>query len=249
MRALFDGKKNDVLEKTASGTQAPSTPIANNSTDSSSTMSAVNMGLNRTRELRAQPMVTNSPTEQEYRPPAYSPDSDFIERGVVTAEEAEQLFRSYNDDLVQYYPGVIFPTGTTVTELRRTKPTLLLAAVAAAAGKADSRLYSILNSEVLCAYAHRTIVEGEKSLELVQTFLITSCWYFPPGKFAKLKFYEYIHMATTMALDIDLGTDPKTPRHRRGAGIAGNTSPSGQVDGLDLEKRRTFLTCYMISTG
>lgn len=89
-------------------------------------------------------------------------------------EEAIRLFKTYNDDLVQNYPAVSFEPSVAAEELRRTKPTLFLATVAAASGQMGSQLYSVHNSELLCAYAHQTIIEGQKSLELVQTMIILS---------------------------------------------------------------------------
>ncbi|KAH7393264.1 hypothetical protein BKA64DRAFT_82114 [Cadophora sp. MPI-SDFR-AT-0126] len=193
------------------------------------------------------PTNLNPPDQEEQSPPAFSPDSDFIERGLITMEEAARLFKSYNDDLVQHYPAVSFEPTVSAEELRRTKPTLFLATVAAASGQLGSQIYSILNSELLCAYAHKTVIEGQKSLELVQVMIILSVWYFPPGKFAQLKYYEYIHMAATMGLDIGLGTDPKSSRDRR---RNFEESPSTfLIDSAEIERRRTFLVCYQISTG
>jgi hypothetical protein len=52
-------------------------------------------------------------------------------------------------------------------------------------------------------------------------------------------------------LDIGLGTNPKTFRSRR-AGIDSDGDsplPAGNLDDVELEKRKTFLACYIISTG
>ncbi|PVH85560.1 hypothetical protein DL98DRAFT_451738 [Cadophora sp. DSE1049] len=194
------------------------------------------------------PTNLNPPDQEDQSPPAFSPDSDFIERGIISMEEATRLFKSYNEDLVQHYPAVSFEPSVSAEELRRSKPTLFLATVAAASGQLGSQIYSILNSELLCAYAHKTVIEGQKSLELVQVMIILSVWYFPPGKFAQLKYYEYIHMAATMGLDIGLGTNPQSSRDRRRN--FGEESPSSDhMDSAEIERRRTFLVCYQISTG
>jgi hypothetical protein len=192
---------------------------------------------------------SGAPSQEPMGTPApYSPDSDVIDRGVISLEHATKLWNTYNTSLVHYFPSVSFPPEVTIGELRTTKPTLFLAAIAAASGKEGARLYSILNTEVLSAYAHRTVIQGEKSLELVQALTITSIWYYPPGKYSQLKFYEYIHMAATMALDIGLGTNPKTFRNRRGTDSEGNSPASASLDDVELEKRKTFLTCYLITT-
>jgi len=120
------------------------------------------------------PSNLNPPDQEDQSPSAFSPDSDFIERGLLSMEEATRLFKLYNEDLVQHYPAVSFEPDVTAEELRRTKPILFLATVAAASGQLGSQIYSILNSELLCAYAHRTVIEGHKSLELVQVMIILS---------------------------------------------------------------------------
>jgi hypothetical protein len=51
-----------------------------------------------------------------------------------------------------------------------------------------------------------------------------------------------------MALDIGLGTNPKTFRNRRGTDSEGNSPASASLDDVELEKRKTFLTCYLITT-
>jgi hypothetical protein len=82
----------------------------------------------------------------------------------------------------------------------------------------------------------------------VQALTISSVWYYPPGKYSQLKFYEYIHMAATMALDIGLGTNPKTFRNRHGTDSEGSLPVSAILDDVELEKRKTFLTCYLTTT-
>lgn len=246
MRALFDP-----TSKSESPALAPSTS-QNPGMDNAINVNTVNGSIHSLNSLpeNMPPSwmeVSGEAYPREWSPPPFSPDSDVIDRGIISMDNANQLFRSYNEDLVQHYPGVVFPVELTAEELRNTKPTLFLSVIAAAAAKTDAHLYSILNSEVLSAYAHRTVIRGEKNLELVQAMIITSTWYFPPGKYAQLKFYEYVHMATTMALDIGLGLNPKGSRSRRGvtSDLAYTAEP---LHAEELEKRRTFLVCYLIST-
>src|SRR4051794_30151977 len=118
---------------------------------------------------------------------------DVIDRGILSEELANELFKTFMEDLAPHSPMVDFPPTTTANDIRTTKQTLFLAVIAAASGKSDPSLFSTLSSEALAAYTHRTVVNREKNLELVQTMIVISVWYYPPGKFAQLKFYEYIH--------------------------------------------------------
>ncbi|KAH7321607.1 hypothetical protein BKA65DRAFT_85175 [Rhexocercosporidium sp. MPI-PUGE-AT-0058] len=252
MRALFQ-QGNEKATATADP-RSPQTELSSEAVHSSTGNSAqllVPVEITDSTETPASwsiPTDLNASYQQGHTPPAFSPDSDFIERGLISMEEATRLFKSYNDDLVQHYPAVSFDPTVSAEELRRTKPILFLATVAAASGQLGSQLYSMLNSELLCAYAHKTIIEGQKSLELVQTMIILSIWYFPPGKFAQLKYYEYIHMAAIMGLDIGLGTNPQSSRNRR-RNLEEQSPSTDHVDDVEIEKRRTYLVCYMISTG
>jgi hypothetical protein len=196
--------------------------------------------------------MATSITQQDWSPSAFSPDLDVIERGIVTVETASKLFQTYMDDLYPHYPAVPFPPGTSADMIRRTQPTLFLAVIAAGAAKTDPHLYSALNSEVLTAYAHRTVMRSEKSLELVKSMIISAVWYYPPGRFSQLKFYEYIHMASTMAMDLGIGTNPKASRSRRGMDSnkpSPESDPDTPRDEAEMEKRRTFIVCYLITTG
>ena len=178
---------------------------------------------------------------------------DVVDREVVPMDLATRLFDTFVRDLATCCPVVVFPPSCSAEELRRAKPTLFLAVIAAASAKSDPSLYSILHSEVLAAYTHRAVFESEKSLELVQAMIVTAVWYFPPGKFAQMKFYEYIHMAAAMAMDIGIGTSPKTSKDRRGPESNDDHSPQLDEclvsDEVDIERKRTFLACYLTTTG
>ena len=185
-------------------------------------------------------------------------NADVIDRGLLSLASATQLFDTYVNHLVPHYPLVVFPEGYTAQELRHSRPTLFLAVIAAASGKSDPELSTLLNTEVLQAYATRMFINSEKSLELVQALTITSVWYSPPNDFRTLKFYEYIHMAATMALDIGLGTKPDVLQGEHYAsrnptspelGYTTLSSTSTEPDAARIEDMRTFLACYLMCAG
>jgi len=197
---------------------------------------------------------------------------DVIDRKLLSVATARQLFETYKEDLFQHYPMVPVPASISADEMRATKPTLFLAIIAAASAKEDSDLSALLDKEVLQQYATRSLMRSEKSLELVQALLISAVWYNPPGKFGQLKYYEYIHMAATMAMDLGIGTRPMQHRSRlnnvsRGREPAAQAMlhPAEDVSNPDLsmtprsrpsspdtgntQSRRTFLACYAICAG
>ena len=192
--------------------------------------------------------------------------ADVIDRGLLPMETARQLVDYYKSELYHHYPQVYIPPEVGADDLRSTKPTLFLAVVAAAANKEHPDLSAVLDKEVLQDYADRSVVNSEKSVEIVQALLISACWYHPPNRFGDLKYYEYIHMAATMAMDIGIGTRPARERRSRfdtknslavhpsedfgNPDLSMSTrEQSNEESTATLECRRTFLACYGICAG
>lgn len=93
------------------------------------------------------------------------------------------------------------------------------------------------------------------------------------SRFGQLKYYEYIHMAATMAMDIGIGSRhvPKRGRFRKADARSLDTAKQASIhpaedvrnpdlsmasrsrdkspDTASLEARRTFLSCYIICAG
>lgn len=212
----------------------------------------------------------NAPTlwPRRFADRPFADNKDVIDSGMISMATATQLFESYRKDLFPHYPMVVIPDSTSADELRQTKPALFLAIIAAAAGAENSELSAMLDHEVLHAYATKSLVHSEKSLELVQALLLSAVWYHPPNKFGQLKYYEYIHMAATMAMDIGIGTRHVVHRSRFGTkrsireGRKPNIHPLEDAanpdlsmtprsrepspDAASIESRRSFLACYVI---
>ena len=121
---------------------------------------------------------------------------DVIDRGLISDETAEMLFDRYVNYLAPQYPIVVFHDNVTSNEIRRSRPTLFLAILAAASGTHKPCLFRDLNTELLRVFAEKVVMSSEKSLELVQAMLIMAVWYFPPDRFEELKHYQYIHMVS-----------------------------------------------------
>ena len=182
---------------------------------------------------------------------------DVIEKGVISMDKAYELFYRFINELAPDFPGVYFPPETSAAEMRKERPILFLAMLAAGAGNQDPALNLALNQEILQVFATNVAIRGLKSLELVISILISTLWYFPPDKFEELKFHQYIHMAATMAQDIGLGKKPRVSRvepsiyttvmqGRPETSVDPHTPlPNHYPDTLSMESRRTILACYL----
>jgi len=96
-------------------------------------------------------------------------------------------------------------------------------------------------------YATKIICHGEKTLELIQALQISCIWYFPPEHFEELKFYQLIHMAAVMAIDIGMGKRSRSSASK----VAGlwRDHPWRRTpypDPEDVEARRAWLGCYFL---
>ena len=109
---------------------------------------------------------------------------DVVDRGILSVEVARRLVEHYKRDLYPQYPQVYIPC--TADDLRESKPTLFLAVLAAGAESEGPDLANALDHEVLQEYATRSVVNSEKSVQLVQALLISAVWYIPPNKFGQL---------------------------------------------------------------
>ncbi|MCJ1315311.1 hypothetical protein MMC15_000628 [Xylographa vitiligo] len=178
---------------------------------------------------------------------------DVVDRGIISMDTAMTLVAVHMTKLVQHFPAVILSENCTASELRVAKPVLFLAVVAAASLGGDSTLSLTLHKEIIRVYADQIVIKGEKSLELVQSLLVKVAYCYIPDSAAHLQFYQYSHMAVTMALEIGLGSKPRSSDHPSGRT---QTSDHGSLSDGDtvsdnslLEKCRALLACYAVTAG
>jgi hypothetical protein len=197
---------------------------------------------------------------------------DVCERleALLQAQEEKQdadlrpVFARFKDRMVPHLPLIVFPPSLTVAELRRTRPILFLAIMTAASSERGT-LQKALQRELLPILADRVFLTGDKSLDLVQSLLISTVWYCPPDNFEELKFYQLVHTAAIMALDIGLGRKPVPGPARKNSSNNGSSSGDGNIlnqnwqthpfrrhplpDATSIESRRTWLACFFMTSN
>ncbi|KAK4217008.1 hypothetical protein QBC37DRAFT_243647, partial [Rhypophila decipiens] len=194
------------------------------------------------------PSSTSTP-----QPRALNADQpDIVDRGLLTMLQACEFFARYTDQMAPHLPGVVFPSNMTAAELRRSKPTLFLAIMATASSNFP-HLQRTLTSELMQVFAEKVIVTGSKSLELVQALQVAVIWYYPPEHFEELKFYQLLHIAAVMAIDLGLGNKKQFKGgFRKHLPIHWRDHPLRKrpmEDPTTLEARRAWLTCYFLATN
>ena len=176
-------------------------------------------------------------------------EGDIVDRNIISMDLAADLFVRYTEHLAPHLPMVVFPATMTAAELRRSKPMLFLAVMCAAIWDSHT-LQVTLQREVMTVFAEKVFLSGEKTLELVQALLVTVCWYWPVENQEELKFYQLVHIAGVVAIDIGLGKKA-APRRAGHCFQVGMGNPlfrrSGVSDPATIECRRTWLGCYFLA--
>lgn len=115
---------------------------------------------------------------------------DVIDRGIISLDRATELFNYFVNEQIPQAPLVTFRQDETFDVIRAQKPIVFQTLLTAASGLFDGKLYSALHEETMHVFAEHYIINcGEKSLEMVQAFLLTALWLYPPDDFRKLKVY------------------------------------------------------------
>ncbi|EEP76831.1 predicted protein [Uncinocarpus reesii 1704] len=185
--------------------------------------------------------ITQTKSENEYR--------DVIDRGIIDVETATKAFERYVNNMAPSAPFIVFPPGTPMSDVRRTKPVLFLSILSVSIGPFRPQLQVPFQNETHRIFADRVLVRGEKSLELIQALLVATIWYLPPDHFEELKFYQFVHTAAVMGVDI--GMNRKTKANSKTLvmwkEVFGNKAP--MVDPKSLEARRAWLGCYTMAVN
>ena len=117
---------------------------------------------------------------------------DVIDQGLLTTQAAFAAFDHFVSNTIVHFPVVAFPPGITAARMRQMKPVLFLAILGAACGAFPVTVQRQIIQELMAVFADRIIRIGEKSLELIQAVSIAMIWYYPPGRYEELKYYQLV---------------------------------------------------------
>lgn len=200
--------------------------------------------------------ISSQPTSKQWRRPVDTSKQetagefvDMIDRGVIDLKTANSAFERYIHQMAPEFPFVIFPPGTSMADVRRTKPFLFLAIMATAVGTLNPEAQLTLINEHYRSIAEEVVIKGHKTLELLQAILVGTIWYLPPDNFDEIKFYTTTQMAVAMAME--LGMNRRLSVNKKGFSMIRDLiikKPSGPAfDPEGPEARRTWVGCYYLS--
>jgi hypothetical protein len=144
--------------------------------------------------------------------------------------------------------------------IRRREPVLFLAILAAAASTSTvPDLFEKLQKEALAIITYNSVVEGQKSSELVVSLLILVFWPMAPSRFAthmigsdsrfdQLKAYLHCQMMVAMAIDLGLQRSGKEQKNLSAKLFQEEDQPPLNFV-RPMERERMWLAVYLASTG
>jgi len=175
---------------------------------------------------------------------------DPVSQGLVTLEKARNIFSVFRKNLLPHYPVLAITEDSAFDDYRANKPLLLHAILASGSSQAEPELYSGLSTSLIQEYSKRIMLSGEKSLELVQAMMVSSSWYYSADHWRNQRFYEYLNIASTIALDLGLG-EPYRPTDPTLSSIGGfylGGSKTVTLEAQDTEnfidRKRALIGCY-----
>lgn len=128
-------------------------------------------------QISEPPLESDGFTSQDGRSSQYydTPIEDsFFGRGLLPINKACSYIALYRE-MSSHFPFVILPADATVHSLYCERPFLLLSVLAAASSR-ERKLQKVLEEELRTTLCTKVVLEGEKSLDLLQGLLVYLAW-------------------------------------------------------------------------
>ena len=156
----------------------------------------------------------------------------------IDGKLANDALSHYTAHMVPQMPFVAASTNAEM--LRHTKPILFVAIMSVASVRAQIPLPEMLTHDLLQVLAELVFVNGEKSLELVQSLQVVAVWYWQKRK--PPTFHQHVNAAAIMAMD--LGFDEAPSDGTDASNVSAQIS-QGPADSR-YETLRAWIGCYLL---
>ncbi|KAM5519449.1 hypothetical protein FOXYSP1_17873 [Fusarium oxysporum f. sp. phaseoli] len=189
-------------------------------------------------------LVTNkspgfsSPSQESHR---LSSDDDSITRHSIPPSLAEAFCIEFCTDILPHYPLILPPISPSWRTIQKDRPALFHVILATTVGSLQPNLRLSLFRDAERYILNEAIVQGHKSLDLVQAALILSSWSNPPCKFQHLTFNQFLNLAATMVIDLRSLGDQRYQ-------VPFAESPELHTD-EQKEVARTYTACYLLCSS
>ncbi|KAJ8064867.1 hypothetical protein OCU04_007175 [Sclerotinia nivalis] len=193
------------------------------------------------------PMEDTSP-----KPSSTSPTLEFgglpdaISRCIVSTRQAEEALREFASR-ASAFPFVLLPPQTSLETLRHERPVLLLA-VLASTGQNNLSHHHLLEKELRETISSRTIIHGEKSIDLLQGILLHLAWHHYHYKPVKEVLFRFAQMANSMVVDLGLHRPKSSAAQTSYSNTLGFECPT-KLTPIEIEERRTLVGCFCLTSS
>ena len=181
------------------------------------------------------------------RPADMIRQQDISSLRALSIGEAEQSLATFRS-MTFHFPIVFLPEGASCIDCIHQKPFVMLA-IFVASSSADERLQAASDLTFRNILARKVIVEGKRSLELLQGVLIYLAWHHHYLRHETQQIYQYLQLAIGMVVDLGLNNFKSK---RRPPTSSSDSSPSlakSPTAEATAEEERALLGCYSLSCG
>ncbi|KAL4934727.1 Zn(II)2Cys6 transcription factor domain-containing protein [Aspergillus undulatus] len=162
----------------------------------------------------------------------------------IGSDLAKKLLSKYKARKMPQYPFVIIPPETSLADLRRKSPFLLLC-VLTASFEHDQGIQHGLEALVRQEVARRLIINVERNMDLLQGLLVHAAWYHYHWRTYHTHIYMLLQMA--MMVVVDLGLDRQEGFRMQVIPKEGRKPDQGRGPSIHTaDGQRALLGCYYL---
>ena len=233
-KQLEKSKEDHQLQKSASPAHGPSVENASSAVTPSQAAPSSGLGLLDENYFEQDDHVIDT----------------MLRNGILSINAANECLLRFQD-MSHYFPFVMLLQGATIECMREKQP-FLLHAVLAVTSRRNHNLRTMLGISLRQRLMKAVMIEGEKSIDLLQALILCLAWehffYIPK----KLQSTQMLQVAISMCVEMGLDERPCEAASRMaGTHLDHHYSTGGEPDDPFFSKaaRRVYIGCYFLSVN
>lgn len=159
----------------------------------------------------------------------------------LSTDSRQKAIEAFVLHLLPQCPVVAISADLRLAQLDASRPFMTNAIVAAGCSISQPASFASMHHQNVVELSQAVMIEGQKSIDLVQALLISAIWSHPPENLSNLNIYQWTHMACTMALELGLGGRASIHASQQDV-----SSLSQDASNPNLERFRTMFGVYIM---
>ncbi|TGO57741.1 hypothetical protein BCON_0062g00100 [Botryotinia convoluta] len=177
---------------------------------------------------------------------SYGGLNDVISRCIISTKQAEEALKEFASR-ASAFPFVLLPPQASLESLRHERPILLLG-ILASTSQNNIPVQHLLESELRETISSRTIIHGEKSIDLLQGILLYLAWYHYHYNPEKENLFQLTQMANAMVIDLGLHRPKFGEVQTSYSSTLGFECPK-KFTPDQIEEKRTVIGCFCLTSS